>query len=64
MTGSQEQLKHVIDAASVGVVAGALMSWLPPIAAALTVIWTLIRILETRTVQRCIHRMRYGRKRK
>ncbi len=58
MQTQQEIAKHAVDALSVGVVAGTLMQWLPPLAAGLTVVWTLIRIVETKTVQRCIKRWR------
>lgn len=56
--GSVESAKHVGDALSVFVVLGSLASILPPIAALLTIIWTLIRILESRTVQSIIRRVR------
>lgn len=46
--------KYAIDAVSAGLVAATLSEWLPPIAAILTIIWTAIRIVETRTVQRWI----------
>jgi len=38
--------KHVIDTASAITVVGTLTAWLPPIAAGLTIIWTLLRIYE------------------
>lgn len=57
---SQDQViaaaKHVGDAVSVVVVLGALAKVLPPIAAFLTIVWTAIRIYETRTVQRLLGR--------
>ena len=43
--------KHLIDGVSVATVMGTLMSWLPAIAALFTIIWTAIRIYETKTVQ-------------
>jgi hypothetical protein len=46
-----EHTKHVIDGASVATVMGTLMSWLPAIAALFTIIWTVIRIYETKTIQ-------------
>ena len=49
-----DQLKNIGDITSVTVVAGTLMSFLPPLAALLTVIWTCIRIYETKTIQRFI----------
>lgn len=47
-----EGAKHVMDALSIGTLLGTLASWLPSIAALLTIIWTLIRIFESRTVSR------------
>jgi hypothetical protein len=64
MTGSQEQIKHVVDAASASIVVGSLMQWLPPLAALFTIIWTIIRICETKTVRRFRRRIRYGRRKK
>jgi hypothetical protein len=46
-----EHTKHLIDGISVATVMGTLMSWLPAIAALFTIIWTAIRIYETKTVQ-------------
>lgn len=46
-----ESVKHGADILSVGVVLATLAQWLPAIAALFTIIWTLIRIWETRTVQ-------------
>lgn len=46
-----EHTKHLIDGVSVATVMGTLMSWLPAIAALFTIIWTIIRIYETKTVQ-------------
>lgn len=43
--------KHSLDALSIVTVVGTLMDMLPSIAAALTIIWTGIRIYETDTVQ-------------
>lgn len=44
------------DVVSVGIVVGTLANWLPSLAALFTVIWTAIRIYETRTVQRLLGR--------
>lgn len=49
-----EHQKTIGDAISIGVGVSSLLSWLPHIAALLTIIWTLIRIFETRTVQRLL----------
>lgn len=53
-----ETTKHVGDAVSAFVVVGALASWLPPVAALFTIIWTGIRIFESNTVQALISRAR------
>jgi hypothetical protein len=47
--------KHVIDAVSAITVVGTIAGFLPAIAAIFTIIWTAIRIYETRTVQRLLH---------
>jgi hypothetical protein len=43
--------KHVVDAASVVTVVGTITQYLPAVAALFTIIWTAIRIWETKTVQ-------------
>lgn len=48
--------KYAIDALSVATVLGALVQLLPSIAALMTIIWTGIRIWETKTVGRLIGR--------
>jgi hypothetical protein len=47
-----EASKHIIDFASVITVLGTLADMLPAIAAIFTIVWTAIRIYETKTVQR------------
>ena len=47
-----EASKHIIDFASVVTVLGTLADMLPAIAAIFTIVWTAIRIYETKTVQR------------
>lgn len=54
----QEQLKAAGDVLSVGTVVATLAAWLPPVAAIFTIIWTLIRIWETDTVQRFVDKWR------
>lgn len=44
-------VKNTLDALSIVTVVGTLMDMLPSIAATLTIIWTVIRIYETDTVQ-------------
>jgi hypothetical protein len=46
-----EHTKHFIDGASIVTVMGTLMQWLPAVAALFSIIWTVIRIYETKTVQ-------------
>jgi hypothetical protein len=49
-----EGTKQVIDAVSVVTVVGTIGDVLPPLAALFTLIWTGIRIYETKTVQRLL----------
>jgi len=51
-----EGTKQVMDAVSVFTVVGTLGNILPPIAALFTIVWTGIRIYETKTVQRALGR--------
>jgi peptidoglycan biosynthesis protein MviN/MurJ (putative lipid II flippase) len=48
--------KATIDVLSLGVLIGAIVQWLPALASVLTIIWTAIRIYETKTVQRWLGR--------
>lgn len=54
-----EQTKHLIDATSLAAVVGTLAGWLPAIAALLSIVWTVIRIYETKTVQRWVGRGKF-----
>ena len=49
-----EQAKHIVDALSLGTVIGTLAGLLPSIAAIFTIVWTVIRIYETDTIQRLL----------
>ena len=51
MSESHETAKHVVDALSIITVVGTLVEMLPSIAAIFTIVWTVIRIWETETVQ-------------
>lgn len=51
-----ESTKHAIDAASAGTAVATVAGWLPALAAIFTIVWTGIRIYETRTVQRWLRR--------
>ena len=44
-------IKHGVDALSLLFVAATLAKILPPLAAFLSIVWTAIRIYETKTVQ-------------
>ena len=49
-----EQTKTVVDALSIVTVVGTLLQALPALAALFTIIWTAIRIFESRTVQKLL----------
>ena len=51
MDSTPETTKYMIDALSLATVLGTIMNWLPAVAAVFTIIWTAIRIYETKTVQ-------------
>jgi hypothetical protein len=51
-----EATKQIIDFASIATVLGTLADMLPAIAAIFTIVWTAIRIYETKTVQGWIGR--------
>ena len=47
-----DSTKHLLDFASIFTAVGTLLSWLPHLAAIFTIVWTGIRIWETKTVQK------------
>lgn len=51
-----EAVAKTVDALSVGVLIGTIFQWLPAVASLLTIIWTAIRIYESKTVQRWLGR--------
>lgn len=53
-----ESTKHAIDAVSFGTAVATVAGWFPSLAAIFTIIWTGIRIYETKTVQHIISRFR------
>jgi len=59
---NHETVKHAGDAAAVTVTLGTIVNFLPALAALFTIIWTGIRIYETKTVQRFLNRRKRGRK--
>jgi hypothetical protein len=56
MSDTHETTKHVVDALSIMTVVGTLVEMLPSIAAIFTIVWTIIRIWETDTVQNLLGR--------
>ncbi len=56
MTEHNETVKHAVDAMSLITVLGTLVNFLPALAAGFSIVWTLIRIWETDTVQRFFRR--------
>ena len=53
---ASETTKHAVDLLSVVTVLGTLVDFLPAVAAAFTIVWTLIRIWETDTVQKIVRK--------
>lgn len=51
-----EGTKAAGDLVSITMLVGSLASWLPAFASILTILWTLIRIYETATVQKLLGR--------
>jgi len=49
-----QETKTAIDVVAVSATTGSVLGWLPPLAAALTIVWTLIRIYETETIKELI----------
>ena len=47
-----EPAKHVVDALSILTVLGTLVEILPAVAALLSIVWSLLRIYESKTVQK------------
>lgn len=56
VTAVVEGTKAAGDLTSIAVVLATLSSWLPPLTAVLSLIWVIIRIYETDTVQNLIYR--------
>ena len=57
-THLSENAKHAADALSIATVLATLAEWLPAAAALASLIWSLLRIYETTTVQGWISRIR------
>jgi hypothetical protein len=53
-----EPLKTAGDIAAITITVGTIVNLLPALAAALTIVWTAIRIWETKTVQKFIAKLK------
>ena len=53
-----EEAKQAVDVAAGGVTLGAYFSWLPEATAIASLIWVLLRIYETETVQKIINKVK------
>ncbi|MGE5537339.1 MAG: hypothetical protein ACM30I_01885 [Gemmatimonas sp.] len=51
---NHDTAKHAADWAAGGITLAVIVQWLPPVAAAVTIIYTLIRIWETQTARRLL----------
>jgi hypothetical protein len=51
MKDNQDFIKHVIDAISAVFAVGSLMQWIPVTASIFTIVWYMIRIWESKTIQ-------------
>lgn len=51
MTEHHETAKNIADALSILTVVGTLVDMLPSLAALISIVWSVIRIYETKTVQ-------------
>jgi hypothetical protein len=51
-----DQEKHIVDILSIGGVISTVVGWLPDIAAFLSIVWAVIRIYETDTVQKWLNK--------
>jgi hypothetical protein len=58
MKGLMTDPKHAVDALSVGATLATLAGWLPHMAALASLVWSAIRIYETKTVQGWIGKRR------
>jgi len=53
---NEEALTKVVDFTSIGVLLGSLVNILPAVAAIFTIVWTCIRIYETKTIQKWLNK--------
>lgn len=57
-TDAPEHAKAVVDALSIATVIGTLAQILPAMAALFSIVWSVIRIWETKTVQNLVQKVR------
>lgn len=55
-----ENVKHVVDGLSMATALATLAQWLPAAAALASLVWSAIRIYETKTVQRWLGKPTQG----
>jgi len=53
-----DHVKPAVDALSIGAMVATLFKLLPAIAALLSIVWTVIRIYETDTIQKLVRKLR------
>lgn len=53
---NHETAKHFVDLISMATVIGTIAEYLPAVAALFSIVWTIIRIYETKTVQKLLRR--------
>jgi len=51
-----ETTKHLIDLSAIFTAVGTMLSWLPHMASLFTIIWMIIRIWETKTIQKLVNK--------
>lgn len=51
-----EHVKSAVDAGSIGTLLATIAGWLPHVAALFTIVWTGVRIYESKTCQRLLGR--------
>ena len=59
-----DSTKHLLDLASIFTAVGTLLTWLPHLAALFTILWTGIRIYETKTIQKMVANRKAKKERK
>jgi len=56
MLKMDETTKHLIDLSAIFTAVGTMLSWLPHMASLFTIIWMIIRIWETKTIQKLVNK--------